>query len=202
MCPTRGSRSIRRPTRPPSSTNRRNSLASSANRSYLRISAPELSSIEEEKRDLAAWAMRAGKERRRSVSCEDDCSMARRLRPRRTASHSSAARFSFTRQRRSETSVSGGQDLPDVSSAASILMCAISSLSVPSSSSFSLGFRSQHLPMRNVEILLTVSLTTAEATISAIKTRSLIVEGSKPIFVLLEMVNNVINEVINRENKM
>jgi hypothetical protein len=115
--------------------------------------------LNDDTNDLAARATRLGMEDDRLAFSS---SRARFLQWRSVVPHSSAARFSLRRHRSIGTSVIC--HLLDRCSAASILMCAISSLS---SSSFSLGFGSGR-SMRKAEILLSVSPTTAEATISAI----------------------------------
>uniref|UniRef100_J3MI82 Uncharacterized protein n=1 Tax=Oryza brachyantha TaxID=4533 RepID=J3MI82_ORYBR len=121
--------------------------------------------MKDDKNDVVAWAIRLGKEHRLTSCSVSSSSMARRLHRSMTRLHSSEARFSFFLQRRSEASVTRGH-LLDTSSEASILMCAISSLSMPSSSLDSWLF---FLPMRKVEILLTASPMTAEATTSDIR---------------------------------
>uniref|UniRef100_K3YDV6 Uncharacterized protein n=1 Tax=Setaria italica TaxID=4555 RepID=K3YDV6_SETIT len=92
--------------------------------------------------DLAAWASRAGKDEtctaRRRLSSS---STARRLHRRSASSQSRAARLSFPRHRSSDASLI--RHLSEVSSAASSLMCAISSRC---RRSFSLGFREPDRP--------------------------------------------------------
>uniref|UniRef100_I1Q7Q0 Uncharacterized protein n=1 Tax=Oryza glaberrima TaxID=4538 RepID=I1Q7Q0_ORYGL len=120
--------------------------------------------VKDDMNDFVAWAIRLGKAHCLTSCSISSSSMARRLHLSMTWLHSSDARFSFFLQRRSEASVTRGH-LLDISRAASILMCAISSLSMPSSS---LNFH-LCLSMKKVEILLTASLTTAEATTSDIR---------------------------------
>ena len=176
-CPMRGSTCThRRRGVPPSSTNRRNSPAPSASHSNLRTAAaaPLPSRLKRPARsDLVAWARRLGKEKEelRSSCSLASSSTARCLQSRSAPSHSCAARFSFLRHRSSDASLIC--HLRDVSSAASSLICAISSLSTccpfefsPSAAGFAAASCS---PLSRPQMTsFRVSSAIAELTISAI----------------------------------
>lgn len=113
--------------------------------------------------DLAAWATRRGNEDRLTAAASSSTARCLRRRRRSAPSHSSVARFSLRRHRSRDTSVTGHR--VERSRTASILLCAISSLSmllplIPSS---------LWLPPETSldTTLFSVSPTTAELIISA-----------------------------------